>query len=80
MDDGKGGSFSTIFDGSFQPGVTHFLKTGLTTGYKYTFRAYAVNYNGLSLQSPDGVFYACSSPTLFSAPTVISQSTSAISI
>lgn len=71
MDDGKGGSFSTIFDGSFQPGVTHFLKRGLTTGYKYTFRAYAINYNGLSLASPSAEFYACVNPSSFAAPSVV---------
>jgi hypothetical protein len=56
------------------------LKTGLTTGLRYTFRAFAVNYNGLSPQSPDGAYYACSAPTDFAAPTVVSQSTTAISI
>lgn len=30
MDDGRGGQFSKIYDGSFLPGKTSFLKTGLT--------------------------------------------------
>jgi hypothetical protein len=46
MDDGKGGAFSTVFDGSYSPGVTYYLKTGLRNGYLYRFRVYAVNFNG----------------------------------
>jgi len=38
MDDGKGGVFQTIFDGSFLPGQTSFLKRGLTNGLEYSFK------------------------------------------
>jgi len=65
MDDGFGGQFSTIFDGSFQPGVTEFKKTGLRNGLKYSFRVYAVNFNGQSDPSPVASFFACSAPTNF---------------
>lgn len=73
MDDGKGGSFSTIFDGSYEPFVTYFLKTGLTKGLLYQFKIYSINFNGLSISaSPIASFYACSTPSSFSAPTVLS--------
>ena len=80
MDDGKGGAFSTIFDGSFQPGTTIFLKTSLTKGLKYSFKVSAMNYNGLSPASPISSYYACSAPSSFAAPTVVSQSVTAITL
>lgn len=72
MDDGKGGAYTTIFDGSYQPGVTYFLKTGLTNGLYYSFKVYAINYNGMSSASPVASYYACAEPTNFAAPTIVS--------
>jgi hypothetical protein len=81
MDNGRGGSYSTVFDGSFQPGVTKFLVSGLTNGFLYSFKVYAANYNGRSLAaSPVAQFYACTTPGGFPAPTVIYQSTSSIEL
>lgn len=80
MDDGRGGQFSTIFDGSYQPGVYSFLKSGLRTGLRYTFKVYAVNFNGLSLASPTSSFFVCTVPTGFAAPRVLDQTTSYINI
>lgn len=80
MDDGRGGQYSTIFDGSFIPGQTSFLKSGLTTGLKYSFKVHAVNFNGLSTASAPSSFYACEPPSKFAAPILVSQSAAAITI
>jgi hypothetical protein len=32
MDDGKGGSFITVFDGAYLPSITYFKKAGLKNG------------------------------------------------
>jgi len=72
MDDGRGSfNYTTIFDGSFLPGQTYFLKTALTNGLKYNFKVYAVNFNGLSLGSAPGGYYACTAPTKFAAPMMV---------
>ena len=80
MDDGKGGAYSKIFDGSYEPGVLDFTITGLTNGLQYNFKVYALNYNGYSSASSSAAFYACSAPTGFSAPTATAQSETSISI
>ena len=71
MDDGKGGDFKTIFDGSFQPGVVSYKISNLVNGLRYSFRVYAANFNGKSTASPVSKFYACTAPTGFAAPTVV---------
>ena len=81
MDDGKGGQYTVIYDGSFLPGKNFFLITGLTNGLKYSFKVHAVNFNGLSPASPISSFYACTAPTGFTAaPFMVSQSVTAIVI
>ena len=46
----------------------------------YGFRVYAVNYNGLSPSSTVAYYYACTYPSNFAAPTVVTQSISAITL
>ena len=46
IDDGHGGSFSTIYNGQNQPGLLHYVATGLTEGLKYNARLRAYSYNG----------------------------------
>jgi hypothetical protein len=65
MDDGFGGLFTSIYDGSFDTGTLSFLKSGLTEGLHYTFRAYSLNFNGKSQPSQTASFYACISPSGF---------------
>jgi hypothetical protein len=80
MDDGAGGQFVTVYDGSQLPGITGFLKTGLANGGYYRFQAFALNFNGLSLPSEISGFFVCTQPTGFEAPTVTAQSSSQIAL
>lgn len=73
MDDGLGGDFTEIYDGSYSPGVTSFLKADLMTGHAYKFRIYAINYNGLSAVSDESTFFVCEEPTGFEAPYLSEQ-------
>jgi hypothetical protein len=72
MDDGAGGKFTTIYDGSSLPGIMTFLKTGLKNGGFYRFRTFAINFNGSSEASEVAGFYVCTQPTGFEAPVVVS--------
>lgn len=80
MDDGEGGDFIEVYNGAYQPATTFFLKTGLTNGKPYRMRVSAMNYNGRSLVSSIATYYVCDAPTKFSAPVVVSQSTTAITL
>ena len=46
MDDGNGGQFELIYDGSVFPGITYSDVQGLTNGLIYRFKAKSLNYNG----------------------------------
>jgi len=80
MDDGHGGQFSRIYDGSKDNNNLHYLKTGLTTGLLYRFRAFAANYNGVSPASSIASYYVCTEPAEFAKPVVVSQTNSQIEI
>lgn len=72
MDSGNG-TFVTVYDGSFKPGVLGHLVDGLTTGALYTFRAIALNFNGQSTPGATQSFYVCTAPEGFAAPVVAAQ-------
>jgi hypothetical protein len=80
MDDGFGGQFTTIYDGSFDRGTLSFLKSGLTEGLYYTFRAFSLNFNGKSQPSQTESFYACVAPSGFRKPAIAEQSLTHITI
>ena len=71
IDDGNGGQFSTIYDGSSKPGIKHFHVQGLTNGGLYRFRAFAVNFNGMSVASEVAEYFACTAPSGFAAPNIL---------
>lgn len=75
MDSGNA-TFVEVFDGGYQPGVLGHLVDGLENGHLYTFRVFAVNYNGASAPSAPASYYACTPPAAFPEPVVESQSTS----
>lgn len=72
MDDGHGGQFSRIYDGSKDNNNLYYLKTGLTTGLLYRFRAFAANYNGISVASTIASYYVCAAPDKFAKPVLVS--------
>lgn len=81
MDEGYLGSqFSLIYDGSEDNNNLEFLKEGLENGMLYTFRAYALNFNGMSVASETATYYACTAPTGFARPEIVSQTQSQIII
>lgn len=51
IDDGSGGQFTTVYDGTENTGDLSYLATNLKTGFIYRFRAFAVNFNGQSAPS-----------------------------
>jgi hypothetical protein len=71
MDDGRGGQFTTVYNGSENTGDLSFLITKLTTGFIYRFRAYAINFNGESEPSQIAQFYVCTAPSGLTAPRVL---------
>lgn len=66
--------FTVVYDGSTDPDTINIVKYGLTTGNKYKFRVYSVNFNGLSPASSIIEAYVCGLPSEMTAPT-LKQST-----
>jgi hypothetical protein len=52
----------------------------LTNGLKYSFRVYALNFNGKSDYSDIASYYSCVTPTGFAASKVVSQTSTQITI
>lgn len=57
-----------------------FTMFGLTTGKEYTFRVYAVNFNGKSDPSSTLTVYACGVPSNMAAPTFVASDQTSITI
>jgi hypothetical protein len=70
-----GTSYSTVYDASNNPDALSYTKYGLTAGELYTFRVYAVNFNGLSDASSTVEVYACGLPEDQPKPTFVSSDT-----
>jgi len=62
------GSFSLVYDGSRNPVLRQYTVPNTTTGGQYQFKVVAVNYNGVSPESPELVTYSCVQPTQPAAP------------
>ena len=45
--------------------------SGLQNGGLYRFRAYSINFNGMSVASEEAEYYVCTAPTDFSPPLVV---------
>ena len=80
MDDGQGGQFTQIYDGSNENNNLFHLKSGLKNGLRYSFRAFAVNFNGISQPSQIVSYYACTAPTNIDKPHIVSQSKTDVTI
>lgn len=46
----------------------------------YTFRVYAINFNGMSQPSQTASFYVCSAPSDFGRPEVVNQTNTSITL
>lgn len=67
-----GSAFTQIYDGHDDNNNLFYLKQGLTNGLLYTFRAYSVNFNGISGPSLEATYYACTAPSNFVRPEIVS--------
>ena len=47
MDDGLGGAFTVVYDGSLNPQKVYYIVTGLISGRLYSFSVTASNVNGV---------------------------------
>lgn len=61
IDDGNGGQFALAYDGSQDNNNLEAL-VSVTSGLQYRFRAFAVNFNGVSQPSVIASYYACTAP------------------
>jgi hypothetical protein len=81
MDQGNLGSiFELIYDGSEDNNNLYYLKQGLTNGLLYTFRVYALNFNGMSVASAEATYYACTAPAGFARAEIVEQTQNEIEI
>jgi len=70
-----------VYDGSQENNNLHYLAEGLTNGLYYTFRAYSVNFNGVSLEPSLSVsYFACTEPTGLDKAQIVSQTATALQI
>ena len=80
MDDGQGGDYEVVLDGTGQKLLNYYLATGLTTGYTYKFRVRAYTFNGPGEWSTVAEIMVCSAPSDFAIPTVTNVTQTDISI
>ena len=71
VDEGNA-TYVTVYNGTFKPGVLGHLVAGLRNGHFYKFQVIAINYNGYSDPSTAAGYFACTAPTDFAAPTIVS--------
>ena len=80
MKTGNSGSYVLVYDGDGYPTIKSKIMTGLTTGEQYTFKALAMNFNGVGAFSSELSTYACVAPSDFAAPRRISSTLTQISL
>jgi hypothetical protein len=71
--DSGNATYSTVYNGTFKPGVLGHSVEGLENGHFYKFQVLAINYNGYSEPSVEAGFFVCTEPTNFAAPSIVSQ-------
>ena len=72
--------YETIYDGQNLPQGTSFLVTGLETGTRWSFKLYALNFNGKSEPTNIYTFNACTEPKGMQPPFKISSQANALVI
>lgn len=70
-----------MYNGKSDNNNLFYLVSNLTTGLKYTLRAYALNFDGVSLQaSTPASYYVCTEAEHFAGPVIVDQTSTAINI
>jgi len=57
-----------------------YLISNLKNGLRYSFKAFALNFNGISIPSKTESFYVCTAPTNFDKPHIVQQSKTDVTI
>lgn len=65
--------YKTVYDGENLPQGTNYLVTGLETGTQWSFKLYALNFNGRSEPSDSQTLNACTEPKGMLPPYKISS-------
>ena len=68
-----GNSWVMAYDASSNPNALSYTHYGLTAGEEYSFRVFAVNFNGYSDASTTLTEYSCGLPSGFAAPTYVTS-------
>jgi hypothetical protein len=75
MDNGYNENFNIIWNGEGKPDVRIYTAANLTTGRPYRFYLQALNFVGVSVNSPITTIYSCSDPGTVSPPVLDGQPT-----
>ena len=67
----EGSLWKDVYNAQYNQNALSFIKFGLITGEPYTFRVFAVDFNGKSDPSSSLTVYACGIPSTFEAPTFV---------
>jgi hypothetical protein len=63
MDDGFGGKFELLYNGTDKPNTFQTFASNLQTGLPYRFKLYSLNINGSSPEGDIMVIYSCLLPS-----------------
>lgn len=79
-DDGLGGDFTIVYDGSTNPQVATYTATNLDPGRQYQFKVQALDVNNEGDESTAFAIYACGIPTGLEAPSITDASGAAFTV
>lgn len=79
-DSGRADAFTLVFDGSNSPGIRTFSLNNVDAALTYRVRVSAINMNGEGLLSNIAYLTACTTPSGFSAPRIVSVTQTSVQI
>jgi len=80
MDDGQQGNYKVVYSALYRDDITEYTVTRLTNGLPYRFTVQAVNANGYSVASSSTTLYACSDPSIATAPVKVSSTLTTMTV